>query len=64
MYSQHIAGYVSVSYLLHQAHILSQPVEIEFLDGLAVQLDDTRKWIVPPFEKTNDGAFTGAALTL
>lgn len=59
-----VHGTRCITYLLDKANIPAQPTQIELVDRPTVKLDGSRRGIVPPLDKANDGTLSGTAWTL
>ena len=53
-----------ITYLLDKANIPAQPTQVELVDRPSVKLDGSRRGIVPPLDKANNGTLSGTAWTL
>lgn len=52
------------SYLLNKADVFSEPVEVQLVNGTAIQLDGSGLGVIPPFDQTNNSTLTRTTLTL
>lgn len=52
------------AYLLDEPDILTKPVEIQFLDGPAVEFDRARRGLVPSLDEADNGTLAGTTLAL
>lgn len=50
--------------LLDEPDILAKPIEVQFVDRLAVEFDRAGLWIIPPFDQSNNRALAGTGLAL